>query len=395
MENVIVAQNSGERLTNTSVLSTANSTEPDEASPGLMIPRRKQRDAPQDLDIVSWPPRKRLPLFGKLPWYVYDVARGTDTYIYIIDNGINKGNNEFKSMPSPPKADEWHYAYGVSKSTTDDDLSGHGSCLASKAAGWKTGVSKNSQLVVMKSLPTLADINFAFAAALDDIIVKRRQSRAVVLYPATSIQTFSAKSALPRNWRSVQEIMQDLIAQNVVVVTGSGNNAARSQALDTVPAIWASDPNFPLIVAGAAKLDGTVAPFSQGWAVPSDVVWAPGDSIVCANGPSSQGLVVWSGTSFAAAMVAGLAAYELTGANPPGSVPVASSIRSQIFRDSRPIYPRGEPHIIWNGMDGALLANSNSTSAPQSVLELVQNSPSNATRTSGITNVTEGQSSDA
>ena len=206
-------------------------------------------------------------------------------------------------MPYPPEADEWHYAYGASKSTTDDDLSGHGSCLASKAAGWKTGVSKNSQLVIMKSLPTLADINFAFAAALDDIIVKRRQGRAVVLYPANSIQTFSAKSALPRNWRSVQELMQDLFAQNVVVVTGSGNNAARSPVLDTVPAIWASDPDFPLIVAGAAKLDGTVAPFSQGWAMSSDIVWAPGDSIVCANGPSSAGLAVRSGTSFAAAMV--------------------------------------------------------------------------------------------
>ena len=206
-------------------------------------------------------------------------------------------------MPWPPKSDEWHYAYGASKTTTDDDLSGHGSCVASKAAGWKTGVSKNSRLVVMKSLATLADINFAFAAALDDIIVKRRQGRAVVLYPATSIQTFSAKSALPRNWQSVRELMQDLFAQNVVVVTGSGNDAARSSALDTVPAIWASDSGFPLIVAGAAKLDGTVASFSQGWAMSSDIVFAPGDSIVCANGPSSPGLAVRSGTSFAAAMV--------------------------------------------------------------------------------------------
>lgn len=93
MENVIVAQNSGESLTNTSVPSTTDSTEPDEASPGLMLPRRKQQDAPQDLDIVSWPPRKRLPFFGKLPWYLYDIARGIDTYIYIIDNGINKDND--------------------------------------------------------------------------------------------------------------------------------------------------------------------------------------------------------------------------------------------------------------------------------------------------------------
>lgn len=206
-------------------------------------------------------------------------------------------------MPWPPKPDEWHYAYGVYKSTTDDNLAGHGSCVASKAAGWKTGVSKNSHLVMMKSLPTLADVNFAFAAALDDIIVKRRQRKAVVVYPATSIQTFRVGTALPRNWRSVQEIIHELFTMNVAVVTAAGNNAARSPVLDTVPAMWTLDADFPLIVAGAVKLDGSVSKFSQGAAEMAQVVWAPGENIVCANGPSAPGTVVRSGTSFAAAMV--------------------------------------------------------------------------------------------
>lgn len=206
-------------------------------------------------------------------------------------------------MPWPPELDEWHYAYGVSDSATDDNLAGHGSCVASKAAGWKTGVSKNSQLVVMKSLPTVADVNFAFAAALDDIIEKDRQGKAVVVYPATSIQTFTARSVLPRNWRSVNELIQELFAQDVVVVTGAGNNAASSSALDTLPAMWALAEDFPLIVAGAVTTDGTIARFSQGAVASSEIVWAPGESVVCANGPSSPGLAVRSGTSFATAMV--------------------------------------------------------------------------------------------
>ena len=206
-------------------------------------------------------------------------------------------------MPWPPQPNEWHYAYGVSKSNTEDNLAGHGSCVASKAAGWKTGVSKNSQLVVIKSLPTLADVNFAFAAALDDIMEKNRQGRAVVLYPATSIETFRVGSVLPRNWRSVNELIRELFAQDVVVVTGAGNNAARDVALDTVPAMWALDREFPLIVAGAVRTGGSMAKFSQGAANSAQIVWAPGESIVCANGPSSQGLAVRSGTSFAAAMV--------------------------------------------------------------------------------------------
>lgn len=389
MENVVVAQNSGESFTNASTLTIANSTGSDQASPELKLPRRTRRDAPQDLDLVSWPPRKRIPVFGKMPWYIYDVAQGVDTFVYIIDNGINMDNSEFKSMPWSPEPDEWHYAYGVSHSTTDDNLAGHGSCVASKAAGWKTGVSKNSQLVVMKSLPTLADVNFAFAAALDDIIEKDRQGRAVVVYPATSIQTFAAGSVLPTNWQSVNELIQELFAQDVVVVTGAGNNAARSSALNTVPAMWGLSEDFPLIVAGAVTTDGTMARFSQGAATSSEIVWAPGENIVCANGPTSPGLAVRSGTSFAAAMVAGLAAYELTGPDtpPPGSVP--GSIRSRLLVNSRPIYPLSRPKVIWNGQDGdinPLLENSTA----QSLLQLVQEMP-NSTLVSGNTNLTGGQ----
>ncbi len=206
-------------------------------------------------------------------------------------------------MPWPPAPDEWHYAYGVHQSTTDDNLAGHGSCVASKAAGWKTGVSKNSQLVMIKSLPTLADINFAFAAALDDILQKDRQGEAVVIYPATSTQQFAPGSPMPRNWKSVHELIQDLLAEDVVVVTAAGNDAARTSALDTVPAMWALDSDFPLIVAGAVTTKGDIARFSQGAADMAQMAWAPGESVVCANGPSSPGLAVRSGTSFAAAMV--------------------------------------------------------------------------------------------
>ena len=93
MEDVIVAQNLEDSLTNVSVSTAADSTQSTKASPQLKLPLRSQRDAPQDLDLVSWPPRKRLPASGNMPWFVYDVARGTDTYIYVIDNGINEDND--------------------------------------------------------------------------------------------------------------------------------------------------------------------------------------------------------------------------------------------------------------------------------------------------------------
>lgn len=50
----------------------------------------RQRDAPQDLDLVSWPPKKRW--VKNMPGYDYEVGAGVDTYIYVIDGGVNLQN---------------------------------------------------------------------------------------------------------------------------------------------------------------------------------------------------------------------------------------------------------------------------------------------------------------
>ena len=51
----------------------------------------RQKNAPQDLDLVSWPPLKDW--VRKMPGYDYEVTAGLDTYIYVIDNGVNMRNN--------------------------------------------------------------------------------------------------------------------------------------------------------------------------------------------------------------------------------------------------------------------------------------------------------------
>ena len=47
----------------------------------------RQGNAPEDLGIVSWSRTKPLP--RRLDGYVYDVNLGQDTYIYVIDHGLN------------------------------------------------------------------------------------------------------------------------------------------------------------------------------------------------------------------------------------------------------------------------------------------------------------------
>ena len=225
-------------------------------------------------------------------------------------------------MPWPPT--EWHYAPSVRHTQTDDSTLGHGSCVASKAAGWKDGVSKNSRLVIMKSSLTLADQHWAFSAALDDIISKRRQKRAVILYPRASTQ--SAES-IERGgggpvemWVAIKNLIDELSREvGILTVVPAGNFALRSKKIDTFPGIWASpyDPlstnashpvvgnnNPSLLAVGSITNSGSQAPSSQGQGEPF-LRFAPGEEVRCAGGgdPSSPAQVDGSGTSFAAAMV--------------------------------------------------------------------------------------------
>ena len=241
-----------------------------------------QSNAPQDLDLISWSPVKPLP--WRMKGYVYDPSFGRDTYLYVIDNGLNianppkgRGSKEFRSV-------EWKYGYNVDKTPQDDSVNGHGTCVASKAVGWKNGVSKNTGLVILKASLSLVDENWAFAAALDDIIAKNRQGKSVVLYPRTSTKQYDVGTGWEANWQSIKSLIQDLFAQDVVVVTCAGNGATRrSSVVNTLPAMWSAS-DFPLVVAGAATTAGDFASFSRGTNIPGSIVWAPGDKVVCTRG---------------------------------------------------------------------------------------------------------------
>ena len=217
----------------------------------------------------------------------------------------------------PPTPEEWHYAPGVRRTQTDDSLHGHGSCVASKAAGWKNGVSKNSRLVIMKASLTVADQHWAFASALDDILQKGRQRRAVIVYPRVSTQAADyVDREGPRSmWSAIRNLINELSHDaGIPVVVAAGNFPLSSKRINTYPGIWA---NFkpaskgsglvvgdakPVLAVGAVTLKGSRAPFSQGLDE-FQLRWAPGDGVRCAGGSESPEQVDASGTSFAASMV--------------------------------------------------------------------------------------------
>lgn len=206
-------------------------------------------------------------------------------------------------MDKPPVS--WYYAPEVDTTRTDDSkddagqLNGHGSCVASKAAGATNGVSKRSELITIKASLRETDIVYAFAKALEDIIENNRQEKSVVIFAAAAKDGSQSWA-----WNIVKAAMKNLFAADAVVVVGAGNlgdpRDPSTKIITQAPAVW-EGPDFPLIVVGAVDNRGDELSWSQG---PQHVtVWAPGE-VVCAI----DGTLVHRdrGTSFATGMVSSL-----------------------------------------------------------------------------------------
>lgn len=115
--------------------------------------------------------------------------------------------------------------------------------------------------------------------------------------------------------------------EGVVFVAASGNLGVRDNLsellIDCILRIIQRDPSkknilsypassageFPIIAVGATSAEGITADFSQGG--PHLTVSAPGENVICAS-RNSDGYLRASGTSYAAPIVAGLAAYLMS-----------------------------------------------------------------------------------
>lgn len=93
LRNVAVDRDCEETLRNVTSVTWTNTTTPLQVNAtskfrGSIL----QPAAPQDLDLISWPPDTWLPDEG-MKGYAYDPLFGQDTYIYIIDSGINAAHS--------------------------------------------------------------------------------------------------------------------------------------------------------------------------------------------------------------------------------------------------------------------------------------------------------------
>ena len=203
----------------------------------------------------------------------------------------------------PPQ--DWLYAPSVTQTKTDDDPLSHGSCVASKAIGFKNGVAKTAKLVVVKSSLNLMDITWVFQQIVNNV-AKQKNRRVVVLLPATTRIVWRPETFQDVRFSRLYLRMKNLINLGAVVVVPAGDYGQRSFFADTVPAVFSSSskilgqPPLPLVVAGAVDNSGVEAPFSQNTL--TGMVWAPGVKVAC----TKKGFNIrptGTGTSVSAAMV--------------------------------------------------------------------------------------------
>ena len=229
-------------------------------------------------------------------------GRGVD--IYIVDTGCRTSHQEFLhrnvySIPAP------HSSY-----VNGNDGHGHGTLVASIAAGNYLGVAKNSRLTCVKALndqnwgytvDVISSINYIIGQA-------KMKAKQTASYSTGGIMTgvyptiISVSISAPKD-NAFNNAVRYATDNGILVVVASGNDG--QDASQFSPASATSG----LTVGSSNKKDEMSSFSNYGESV--DII-APGEDVVGAWASGDSSYYKWSGTSFAAPLVTGSLALYLS-----------------------------------------------------------------------------------
>lgn len=235
-----------------------------------------QPDASYSLNLIS---HRGLDKRSQAEGYVYDSSSGAGTWSYIVDSGINVDHREFESRASN--------GYNAARPEEMKDTFGHGTHMAAIVGGMTFGVAKKTNLIavkVMKGFQTPGSkVVDGYQWAVKDILSKNRQAKAVINLAVGGGYVQALNKAIDEAYKS-----------GVTTVVAFGNQGEQSTWPRSAIAVSSTDKN--------RKWSGSLRNART-------TIFAPGASIKSAWIGSAEATKSMSGSSPAAAHVAGLVAY--------------------------------------------------------------------------------------
>ena len=246
----------------------------------------------------------------------YRADDGEDVYIYVIDTGIQITHDDFK-----PNRAVW--GYNAVSGSTNTDLNGHGTHVASTSGGNHWGFAKNATLVAVK---VLGDNGSGTNAGVIDG-VNWAASQAQARKPKPSVGNMSLGGGLST---ALDTAVNAAVNAGLIMVVAAGNDnrdcslysPARAANAITVGATTQG------ITPDGQQID-TRASFSNFGSCVD--IFAPGQLITAAWIGSDSATRTISGTSMASPHVAGIAAV-LVGQNPSWTM---ANVKATLFQDSQ------------------------------------------------------------
>ncbi len=224
--------------------------------------------------------------------YMYtsgDRGRGVD--IYVIDSGIQVNHSEFENRAI------WGYtSESFRDGEGDADLDGHGTFVASLAAGKTVGVAKEAAVIAVKTLGTDGGLVSDFLEGLEWVL--NRTEAEQKLDQSVINLSLGAAGDIP----VLNDAVAEAAGQGVVVIVAAGNSGA--DACEYSPARVTA-----AITVGSTNSSDELAIFSN-YGDCVDIL-APGYDVLGAS-IGDPGYTIGSGTSFSAPYVAGAVARYLS-----------------------------------------------------------------------------------
>lgn len=235
---------------------------------------------PWQIDRIDQP---SLPLTG---YYENCAATATNAVAYIIDSGVSPHGEFLDKNGNTRLKDGW----AVSGGPTTDPI-GHGTAVASFAAGLDSGVAKNADIIPVRVMKSDGNTTVETTTAGVNWVVQHHTDTAAV---ANISINFGSDTTL-------DTAVNNLVADGVIVVVSAGNS--NRDGCGGSPARASS----AIVVGATTKTDARWSSSNYG---PCVTLFAPGEKVGgAAYGQFTQldcspGL---TGTSFAAPLTAGVA----------------------------------------------------------------------------------------